>query len=78
MSSNRETIFQRDRAWTMRDGMIINPARNFSPPGLESDARGVDCCDILLDQRMPGRATEPTFGHLPAWAQPAWIQRLPR
>ena len=77
MSSNREPIFQGDPAWKVRNGMIMNPARNFSIAGLERDARGVGCSLSLLDGPMPVRATEPAFGHLPSWAQPAWIRRLP-
>jgi hypothetical protein len=72
MSSNRETIFQGGPAWTMRNSML-----NFRTPGLESDAREVGCPLSLPDQHMPVRATEATLGHLPPWAQPAWIRRLP-
>ena len=75
MSSNRETIFQRGPGWTIRNGVIINPGRNFGNPGLEDYARRVG--HSLPDRRVPVRATEPTFGHLPPWAQPAWMRRLP-
>jgi len=78
MSSNREPILQRDPALTMRNRVTINPARNFGTPGLESDARRIGLCHSLLDPRIPLRATEPAFGHLPPWAQPAWIRRFPR
>lgn len=77
MSDNRETIFQPDPTWTMRNGAITNAARSFSTPGLENDARRVIRGHGPLDQYMPVRATHPAFGHLPPWAQPAWIQRLP-
>jgi hypothetical protein len=77
MSSNREPIVQRDPACPMRNGVITTPARDFSTPGLEKDARSAVCCHSLLDRRPPVRATESSFGHLPPWAQPAWLQRLP-
>jgi hypothetical protein len=77
MSGNREPIFQLDPACPMRNGVITTPARGFRTPDLENDARGAVCGHSLLDRRMPVRATEPAFGHLPPWAQPVWTQRLP-
>jgi hypothetical protein len=73
MRSNRETIYQRDPAWAIRNGAITNPARNFSTPGLESYARDVGCstaCSMgvcLCGSRSQG------FQHLPPWAHPAWV-----
>jgi hypothetical protein len=76
MNSNRETIFQRGPGWIMPNGLIAGPGRNFGIPGLEDDARRVG--HRLPDRRVSVRATESTFGHLPPWAQPAWMRRLPR
>jgi hypothetical protein len=76
MSSNREPIFQYDPACPGRNGMIANPARDLSTWGSENDTLGAVYCRSLLDRRIPGRSTELALGHLPPWAQPAWIQRL--
>jgi hypothetical protein len=73
MSSYRETIFQRDPAWAIRNGVITNPARNFSTPGLESDARDIGCSTACSIGVCPCASGSPGFRHLPPWAHPAWV-----
>jgi hypothetical protein len=77
MRSNRELTFQRDPAWSLRDGRIVSPALDFGPPGLESDAARIGYGRALPGRWVPARAIERPFENVPPWAQPAWVRRLP-
>jgi hypothetical protein len=72
MSGNQKMIFPRDPAWMTRNGVITNPARNFSTPGLESYARDTGCSAACSIGVCPCASRSPGFKNLPPWARPSW------
>ena len=76
MSSDVGMSFQRHLASAIRNSAVANSTRRVGMLDLLDDARVAGCQHALVDRRVPVfRPTEAGFGHLPPWAQPAWIRQ---